>query len=105
MDKRIVSYFSNGGVPQGGLSPIIYIFNITTDTMMVSGGSMTPKGIAPCLFYDFIFTSYNPEHDYFILVDGGASLEPYERYQPGINNFNSISELSDELDESSGSIN
>ena len=95
MNKNVISFFTENSIPKSGLSPSIYIYDITGDSLVVNGASMTEKGSSPYIFYLYTFTSYDNTKEYFVLVDGGESLPINERYQPGVNNFVSVGEMED----------
>lgn len=82
----ISSFFTTGGIPNPGLSPLptidIYSVNGATSTPVLLG---TPLVEASEGFYQYQFSTYDPNLDYVFLVDGGSSyaVNDPERYQPG----------------------
>ncbi len=74
---NILSYFTNSGVPETGLSPTIRIRNVSTGALVVTDDSMTEVGDG---FYNYDFTGYDATIDYSIRSDGGVSLADAERY-------------------------
>ncbi len=95
MSKRIVAYFSESGVPKTGLSPVITILDLETDTVVVDAQAMTEKSLDG--FYEYIFTTYDVTKEYAIMCDGiSSSLD--SRYQPAINDFVSLEEIVNAID-------
>lgn len=74
---RIVFYFSNNGVPAIGLSPTIDIFNVDTKVQIITAGAMVEIAAGG---YEYDFTTYDIDTDYFMRGDGGAMLSDPERY-------------------------
>jgi hypothetical protein len=74
---NILSYFTNSGVPETGLSPTIRIRNASTGALVVTDAAMIEVGDG---FYRYDFTGYDALIDYSIRSDGGASLADAERY-------------------------
>lgn len=87
---NIVSFFTNDGVPETGLSPTIRIRNASTGALVVTDEAMTEVGDG---FYRYDFTGYDAQIDYTIRSDGGVSLADAERYVYGSN------QLADEIDD------
>ena len=54
--------------------------------------------------YKYNFTSYNSYKDYFIRCDGGDSLYDSDRYTYGVNDFVSLNEMENSLDDADASI-
>lgn len=80
----IVSFFTNNGVPQAGLTPTIDIVNADTDTLVVNGAAMASlTQMTHCYIYNFAGAQL--ETNYVITVDGGAALPNVDRYQFGSN--------------------
>lgn len=82
--KIITAFFTSSGVPCTGLVPAITITSTTTsvDTTTVSAASMTEIGNG---WYKYAFTTYDRALDYVFVIDGGSSLDAYDRYQHGGN--------------------
>ena len=98
----ITTFFTKDGVPDLTLSPVINIVNLTTDTIAVSNGNMVHKGFG-IYAYD-VSSFYDNSQEYAWRCDGGVTLGIGERYSFGVNDFVNIEEMSDELDDSSGSV-
>jgi hypothetical protein len=76
----IVSFFTEEGAPKPGLSPIIDIVDIETDSLIVNGAAMT--ALANMTYaYKYDFAAYNELKKYAITVDGGIVLNDLDRYQ------------------------
>jgi len=100
--KLIVAFFTQENIPKTGLSPTLDILDIEADTLVVSGQAMESTALNG--FYKYEFTSYNAYKNYAILCDGGILLDNSDRYQYGVNNFVSLDEMSDGLDDADGSL-
>ena len=74
---NILSYFTNSGVPETGLSPTIRIRNVSTGALVITDAAMAEVGDG---FYRYDFTGYDATVDYSIRSDGGVSLADAERY-------------------------
>ena len=68
---RVVFYFSNNGVPATGLSPTIDIWNVDTKVQIITAGAMVEIASGA---YEYNFTTYDKDIDYFMQGDGGSSL-------------------------------
>lgn len=102
MSKYVYSLFTNGGIPAVGLSPIVRIVDLSNGALEIDNDSMTEIGYG---FYKYEFLTYDVKKEYGVIVDGGSTLlNSSERYQSGFNNFVSLEEMSNELDESSANI-
>ena len=77
----VVSFFTNGGVPQAGLTPEINIADAVTDEIIETGEMSALAQMTHCYIYDF--ASAKIETSYIITVDGGATLSDDDRYQFG----------------------
>lgn len=75
----INSFFTRNGNIATGLSPLVYIWQMvgTTKTAIVTGALATETGNG---FYAYDFTAYNGSLDYTVMVDAGASMTVYGRY-------------------------
>jgi len=73
---NIVTFFSNEGVPQEGLSPTIRILKID-GTVIINDQAMSETGSG---FYYYNFTGYDENEDYCIRADGTATLGDTDRY-------------------------
>lgn len=80
----IKTSFTNNGVPQEGLSPLIRIINLPGQQVEVSGASMT-ENIELTGSYYYSFAAYSPTGNYDIRCDGGVALSNYDRYTWAVN--------------------
>jgi len=78
----IISHFADSGVPKTGLSPIITIIDLATDSVVVNGASMSEVANGT---YKYNFITLDPKNDYSISVDGGNLLSDVDRYQASTN--------------------
>lgn len=83
---RILSFFTNNGTPQTGLSPTIDIWE-PDGTQVVNAQSMTEIDGG---FYYYEFSSYDGSKDYSIRAYGGASLPTSEQYVFGSNEMANV---------------
>lgn len=74
---NIISFFTNNGTPQTGLSPKIDIWKLD-GTQVINNQSCTEIAGG---FYYYNFTTYDEDVDYCIRVDGTATLSGNDRYQ------------------------
>jgi hypothetical protein len=74
----ITSSFLNNGAPETGLIPLITVYDLIDDSVVISSGSMSEvaNGI-----YKYLFSTYDETKNYAIYVDGGATLDSPDRYQ------------------------
>jgi hypothetical protein len=82
--KLITAFYTDKGVPKTGLTPTITITILTTGsaTDTVINGTMVDVGHG---WYRYNFTTYDPSVNYVFYVDGGASLDDFDRYKHGGN--------------------
>ena len=73
---KIITSFTQSGVPKEGLSPTIKILKLD-GTIVINNESMTEIGSG---FYKYEFATYDEDEDYCISTDGTSSLSNYERY-------------------------
>jgi len=73
---KIISFFTEEGVPKTGLSPTISIIKID-GTAVITDESMTESGLG---FYYYDFTDYDEDEDYCIRADGTDTLGDSDRY-------------------------
>lgn len=78
----ISAHFTDGGVPATGLSPVISIYNLDTDALVVDEAAMSEVGLG---IYKYDFTTYDPTVSYAFIADGTVSLSNPERYKLGSN--------------------
>jgi len=74
----ILSFFTNSGVPETGLSPTINIRGVPSGDLIVSAGNMSEVGDG---FYCYEFTEGSPNEEYAARTDGGAGLADIDRYK------------------------
>ena len=79
----ILSFFTNKGVPESGLSPTIQIADAVADIFVVNTTMTALTTITHAYKYDF--TTYDATKSYAIFVDGGVTLNNLDRYQDGTN--------------------
>ena len=91
----IISFFTDGGTPKTGLSPTIDVWE-DDGTQVVTAQVMTEIAGG---FYKYDFVGYNSSKNYSIRSDGGATLSGNERYNYGVNDFNQITDETDEIKE------
>jgi len=72
----ILASFTQGGVPALGLVPLVYIRDVETSVLVISGAVMAEKGDG---FYGYDFSAYIPSRDYSIMCDS-VTLSGVERY-------------------------
>ncbi len=86
----ITHVFRNSGSPASGLTPIITIYDLSNDQIVVNKAVMTEVGLSG--IYKYNFTAYSPLRQYTWLADGGSTLSAYfdtanamssERYPAG----------------------
>jgi hypothetical protein len=82
MTTTITSFFTSSGTPKTGLTPVITIYRLDTNAVVVNAQNMTAvaNGI-----YKYSFTTYDQTLEYAIYVDGGSALSTPDRYQYGSN--------------------
>jgi hypothetical protein len=86
-NKIITVHFTNSGIPQPGLSPIVDIFeldpsNPAINTQVVNNGVTVEIGMG---FYRYDFATYDQTKNYVFVFDGGAGLTGCDRYKYGGN--------------------
>ena len=83
------------GAPATGLSPVVYLWEITGTSAVLNGVAMTEHPSAPGWYY-YNFTTYNYTKEYVGHVDAGASRPRGTRYKP-ITNANFVNDIDDKL--------
>lgn len=73
----IKSFFTENGIPKIGLTPTIRIRNASTGDLVITDESMVEIGDG---WYNYEFSSYDPEVEYAGRCDGSISLSGYDRY-------------------------
>lgn len=83
MSLTIESVFTIGGIPKIGLAPILKIWEINgvIKTLVVGPVIMADVADGYYLFDFTTFLGYDNTKSYSVLIDGGVSLPPNERYQ------------------------
>jgi len=76
----IKSFFTDSGIPKTGLIPKISIKRISDDVLVVDQASMTEVSNG---WYKYSFTNTITE-EYYVWVDGTATLQNFDRYQYGV---------------------
>lgn len=76
----ISAYFADYGTPKTGLSPVVYVRDLSDGSLAVDGEAMTEVGAG---FYKYEFSGYSASGSYGITCDGGAALTAGERYAVG----------------------
>lgn len=79
---QILAFFTNDGVPQPGLTPLVRIRDIADNSLVVSDLAASEVGDG---WYKYNFVSYDSSKEYAIRFDGGASLVDTDRYTSGTN--------------------
>jgi len=80
MNKTIVTFFTENGIPKTGLSPTIKIRRVSDGHLMVNSDPMDDIGDG---WYRYIFTTYHIGTDYVVVCDGTSTLTGSERYTYG----------------------
>jgi len=89
---KIISFFTEGGVPKTGLSPVIDIWE-TDGTLVVNNQAMTEIA-GGGYFYNFV--AYDDTKDYFIRADSVA-LTGTERYQGSSNDLGQVTDPTNKI--------
>jgi hypothetical protein len=84
----IVAPFTKDGIPQTGLTPLVSIWRVSDNALLVEAQEMFEIGGG---FYKYDWVEYDVKEDYVVCCDGGASLPDNERHTFGFSN--SASEL------------
>jgi len=76
----IKAWFTKFGVPETGLIPILWVYDLTDGTVDINDQDMTEidKG-----WYYYTFDDFDQNHVYVYMIDGTSHTEPPERYQFG----------------------
>jgi hypothetical protein len=83
----ITAFFTEEGIPQTGLSPVIKIRDIISGNVIINNESMIEVGDG---FYNYNFSTYDNDNLYSFLSDGGEVLPLGERYVVATNETGSI---------------
>jgi len=95
----VTAFYTDEGVPKTGLSPTIRIRDLSNNSLIVTDAVMSEVGDG---FYKYDFTLYDASKEYVIRCDGGATLNDYERYRPGVNDYVPADEISSRAEEVEG---
>jgi hypothetical protein len=80
--KTITVQFTSSGVSVTGLFPTINIYDVSTGTLLITGGSLVEIAGG---WYKYDFTTYSYAVNYVFTIDGGATLSTHDRYKYGGN--------------------
>ena len=83
---KIIVFFTNNGIPQTGLTPVMDIWKID-GTHLISNANMTEIGGG---FYYYEFAQYTDSEDYCFRADGGNTLPDRDRYYYGSNEMGEV---------------
>ena len=72
----ILAIFTELGTPKAGLTPLIYIYRLDTDALVVNGVAMAEVGGGQ---YKYTFTAWDSAVDYSCVIDS-VTLIGSERY-------------------------
>lgn len=72
--------FTLNGVDVLGLTPNIYIYDMSDNSLVINGSVMPEIGVGG---YKYNFALYDGSKNYYWKIDGGASLPNRERYKRG----------------------
>lgn len=72
----LLSFFTQDGIPKTGLSPLIKVINVETDSSVIDNAPMDETGDG---FYKYEFGAYDPTIDYAIICDS-VTLSGVGRY-------------------------
>lgn len=73
----VIVPFTNNGSPATGLTPTVSIVDVDTTVPVVTNAPMIEIGNG---FYKYLFSTYQPNRNYAITIDGGVSLPLGERW-------------------------
>lgn len=79
---QVLAFFTNDGVPQPGLTPIVRIRDISDNSLVVTDLAASEVGDG---WYKYDFAAYDSAKEYAIRFDGGAALADSDRYTSGTN--------------------
>jgi hypothetical protein len=75
----IVACIRKNGVPQTGLTPVIYGWNVADGSDVLNNVPMVELGVSG--IYKYNFTTYKENTNYIFHIDGGSSItDGNERY-------------------------
>jgi len=75
----ILAYFSENGIPKTGLSPVLYIYDLSDDSLVIDGEAMSEVAQGG---YKYDFVAFDGTKDYYIICDS-VTLIGSERYLYG----------------------
>ena len=79
------AFFTQSGVPKTGLTPTIWIYDLTDSAVDINDSAMTEVGKG---LYSYSFAAFDQHHEYVYRVDGTSTLSGSERYQHGELKYN-----------------
>ena len=74
----VIANFTNGSVPESGLTPNIAIYRIADNAQAVATTTMTEITNGS---YKYNFVTITAGQDYDVWIDGGATLDNSDRYK------------------------
>lgn len=74
----ITAFFTDNGVPKTGLTPLIYIYKVSDDSLLIDGSAMSEIAGG---WYKYSYGAYDATIEYVIYIDGTATLSGAERYK------------------------
>lgn len=82
--KLITAHFTLNGNPVTGLTPVIMIIRMdaTANVLEVAADPVDEIGVG---WYRYDFTTYDATKSYVFTIDGGSSLQPFDRFKYGGN--------------------
>lgn len=78
----ITTDFWVAGVPQTGLTPSITVYDVDEINIVVNAQTMTEVAMGA---YKYEFSGYSDTKNYYIVCDGGATLDTSVRYNHSFN--------------------
>lgn len=88
MAYRITSYFSENNEPKTGLTPIISIFDLSDNSLVIDEAEMSEIGLGG---YQYDFTTYDPTKQYWVIADADSSDVDFQ-YSVGPSSFNQFTD-------------
>lgn len=96
----IKSFFTDKGVPKTGLTPLITIRRVSDNSIQINAAAMTEVAQG---WYKYTYTNDVAE-EYFVHVDGTASLSNSDRYQYGEIEKDLVNQIAIETEDDDGRI-
>jgi len=79
----ITAKYIKQDVPTTGLIPTVYIYDLSDNSVVVSGSTMSEIALGG---YKYTFALFDRIKNYFIVCDGGVTMAGYGRYSYGSSN-------------------